>query len=600
MNTDKSLAVVDLGGQYCHLISRRLRDLDVWSDILDADVSPDVLKNYAGVILSGGPRSVNDKHAPTVDRKILDLGKPILGICYGHQLLAKMLGGDVRTGEMEYGPASLSVLRKDELFEGANSAISVWMSHTDNVTTLPKGAKTIARTPRCKNAAFGDFDRKIFGVQFHPEVAHSEFGANLLANFARRICRIRSKEEIGNQVEHLIEMVKEKAGKNSVFFFVSGGVDSTVAFALCARALPKERLMGVYVDTGLMRKGETNEFHLMLAARGLSDRLLVRDESRRFLSALAGKHDPEEKRRIIGQCFVDVQREAMREYGIDEDHWLLGQGTIYPDTIESGGKTGKAALIKTHHNRCEEIRHLIEKGRVIEPLADFYKDEVRHLGEALGLDRHLTQRWPFPGPGLAIRCLCIKGEGSDAQHFKLPKQYSAYEAISVPISSVGVQGDTRTYRQVVAIRGPLDFETQQALSTTICNSDKLHNRVIHLISARFPDFAGARAKGNVFIDDARLSTLREADSIAREVMEAHGLMDSVWQFPVVLIPLTLGNGESIVLRPVNSQDGMTANFARIQKDVLKEIGDRILDRLSSVDAVFLDITDKPPATIEWE
>lgn len=600
MNTGNSLAVIDLGGQYCHLISRRLRDLNVWSDIFDSDAAPAALQGYAGVILSGGPRSVYDEDAPTVDPKILELGVPVLGICYGHQLLAKMLGGEVRPGAMEYGPAFLSVLKKEDLFEGARPAIKVWMSHTDNVTSLPKGVKALARTERCENAAYGDVDRKFYGVQFHPEVVHSEFGADLLTNFARRICRVRSKEEIRNQVEHLIEVIKERVGKDSVFFLVSGGVDSTVAFALCARALPKERLLGVYVDTGLMRKGETEEFQLMLSTLGLSERLRVRNESRRFLTALAGVDEPEDKRRIIGRLFVDVQREAMQEYEVDEDHWLLGQGTIYPDTIESGGKTGKAALIKTHHNRCKEIRRLMEKGRVIEPLTEFYKDEVRHLGEALGIDRRLTQRWPFPGPGLAVRCLCNKGEESTAQHLKLPRRYSDYEAVTLPIRSVGVQGDARTYCQVVAIRGCLDYGELQDISTMLCNNDKLHNRVIYLVSARFPDLVKAMTKKDVFVDHSRLSMLREADFIARELMEEQGLMESVWQFPVVLIPLSLANGESIVLRPVNSKDGMTANFARLHESVLKEIGKRILARIPAVDAVFLDITDKPPATIEWE
>ncbi len=600
MNTEKSLAVIDLGGQYCHMISRRLRDLNVWSDIVDSDVSIEKLGHYAGVILSGGPRSVNEDGAPTVDSRILELGIPILGICYGHQLLAKMLGGDVSAGATEYGPASLSIIDNKELFEGANSDIQVWMSHTDSVNRLPVGAKELARTPSCKNAAYSDPERKVYGVQFHPEVVHSEFGADLLENFARRICRIRSKEEIGAQVEHLVESIRNTVGEASVFFFVSGGVDSTVAFALCARALPKERLLGVYVDTGLMRKRETEEFKSMLQEKGLSERLLVRDESHRFLSALKGTYDPEEKRRIIGRLFVDVQREAMREYGINEGDWLLGQGTIYPDTIESGGTAGKAAVIKTHHNRCDEIRTLIEEGRVIEPLAEFYKDEVRHLGETLGVDRQLTQRWPFPGPGLAIRCLCNNGSGSIAKRFILPEQFSDYEAVDVPIRSVGVQGDSRTYAHPIAIRGPLDFEKLQKISSAVCNMDKLHNRVIYLVSGRMGDLSSGRIKSDVFLDESRITTLRDADCIAREVMERHQLMESVWQFPVVLIPLSFSDGESIVLRPVNSQDGMTANFARLNATVLSEIAETILEQLNSVDAVFLDISDKPPATIEWE
>lgn len=601
MTNNGSLAVIDLGGQYCHLISRRLRDLNVWSDIYESDVTPHTLRKYAGVILSGGPRSVTEPGAPSVDPRILKLGIPVLGICYGHQLVAKLLGGDVHPGQTEYGPASLSVLKMDDLFKGADPFIKVWMSHTDTVTSLPKGAQTLAKTARCKNAAYGDSKNRIFGVQFHPEVVHSEFGTSLLENFARRICRVRTKEEIRNQRDHLIEKIKKRVGTRSVFFFVSGGVDSTVAFTLCARAIEdKKRLLGVYVDTGLMRKGETEEFMSTLSSLGLSDRLRIRDERRRFIDALSGVYDPEKKRKIIGGLFVEVQREAMQDYGIDENHWLLGQGTIYPDTIESGGKSGKAALIKTHHNRCEEVRRLIEKGRVIEPLAEFYKDEVRHLGDALELDRHLTQRWPFPGPGLAIRCLCNKEQSVAARPLKLTKRFSGYKAVTLAIQTVGVQGDARTYRQVVAVSGPVNYSKLQDISTTLCNSDKVHNRVIYQVAARSGELEKMKTKSKVFIDDSRLAILRESDFIAREVMEERKLTESVWQFPVVLIPVSEDAGESIVLRPVNSQDGMTANFARLHELVLKEIGDRILARVPAIDAVFLDITDKPPATIEWE
>lgn len=600
-NVQNSLAVIDLGGQYCHLISRRLRDINVWSKVVDSNEPLENLGRYAGLILSGGPRSVTEKNAPTVDPKVFGLGIPVLGICYGHQLIAHLLGGDVKKGKTEYGPATLSILDKEKLFDGADSSIKVWMSHADNVRKLPTGLKPLAKTSRCENAAYGNAERKIFGVQFHPEVVHSDFGKELLANFALKICRIKSEDEIKSKKNHLIEMIKERVGDNSVFFFVSGGVDSTVAFTLCAQALPKDRLLGVYVDTGLMRKGETEEFQALLSSLGLNDRLRIRDAKERFLTALADEHKPEVKRQIIGRKFVEEQEAAMKEYGIDESHWLLGQGTIYPDTIESGGKTGKAAVIKTHHNRCEEIQRLLEKGRVIEPLAEFYKDEVRHLGEALGLDRLLTQRWPFPGPGLAIRCLCNpEQESATATPLPLSKQFSEYKAISTAISAVGVQGDARTYRRTAAVKGPFDYDKLQDIGSRICHG-KRHNRAIYLILSRSPNFENAKTKPNVFIEASRLDLLREADFIARQVMEERGLLETVWQFPVVDIPLSIDHdGESVVLRPVDSTDGMTANFARLAEPVLREIAERILAKLAGVDAVFLDITDKPPATIEWE
>ena len=441
-----------------------------------------------------------------------------------------------------------------------------------------------------------------------------------------------------DSIDSIVRDIRTKVGENSVFFLLSGGVDSTVAFVLCAKALPRDRILGVHVDTGLMRKGETEEFIANLKDLGLADRVHIRRESSRFLDALRAVTDPEKKRQIIGRLFVEVQADAMREYGIDDHgmgpdsspnlrhgHWLLGQGTIYPDTIESGGASGRAAVIKTHHNRCAEIVQLLQNGRVVEPLADFYKDEVRRIGASLGLASKLTNRWPFPGPGLAIRCLCstakIGSEPLDPELANLVDEYG-YDGILLPIQSVGVQGDARTYRQTVALRGALDYQALQTLSTKLCNVHTATNRVIVLVSGRASGVPGpgSRVLGRVTRDSGlgtrtplrdalvkeanitarRLATLQEADFIARSIMEEYGQIDSVWQFPVVLVPVSFGKGETIVLRPVNSEDGMTANFARLPIEVLQHIADEITARLSDVDAVFLDVTNKPPATIEWE
>ena len=381
-----------------------------------------------------------------------------------------------------------------------------------------------------------------------------------------------------------------------MFFFVSGGVDSTVAFALCARVLPHDRVLGVYVDTGLMREGETAELLANLGELGVAGRIRVRDERGRFLEALRAKTKPEEKREIIGRKFVEVQAAAMQEYGIDSEKWMLGQGTIYPDTIESGGASSSAAVIKTHHNRCEEIRLLMEVGKVIEPLAEFYKDEVREIGAELGLSKALTNRWPFPGPGLAIRCLGTEGEEKPAVSVTLDDP--TYEGVRLPLSTVGVQGDKRTYRQVVAVEGPLDYERLQKLSSDLCNLSREQNRVIVVIRSRGKlQDARVRVRG---MNDDRIEMLRQADSIARRVMERHGLMDSVWQFPVVLIPVSFGEGESIVLRPVNSVDGMTASFGCLDQAVVEEIAQETMASIPGIDAVLLDATNKPPATIEWE
>jgi GMP synthase (glutamine-hydrolysing) len=593
---DQAIAVVNLGGQYCHMIGRRLRDLGVRADIFENDASAAHLGKYAGIILSGGPQSVYEKEAPTVSSDILKLNKPILGICYGHQLLAQMLDCDVEPGTAEYGKANLRLEGSATLFEGTPPDQVVWMSHGDSVRTLRPGLKTLARTDSCDIAAFSDAKRKLFGLQFHPEVAHTVWGKRLLENFSRNICDVTQSEKLEERVTRLLAEIRAQVGKRSVFFFVSGGVDSTVAFSLCARALPRDRVLGVYVDTGLMRKNETKELRALLEEANLSDRLIIRDESERFLEALQYATGPEEKRKIIGKLFVDVQTAAMHEYGFDNGDWLLGQGTIYPDTVESGGASGSTALIKTHHNRCEEIQELIAKGKVIEPLAEFYKDEVRQIGKELGLDKRLTGRWPFPGPGLAIRCLCTEQEGV-VNAVSLPDEYQDYEAIHFPIRSVGVQGDARTYREVVALSGPINYEKLATLSTFLCNTSRVYNRAIVQIAGPKMLHNGTVLK--VTLERKRIDLLRNADNIASSIMESHGLIDTVWQFPTVLIPVSFGSGESIVLRPINSEDGMTATFGRLPVDVLYQIGNEICG-LSGVDAVFLDITDKPPATIEWE
>lgn len=595
-----SIAIIDLGGQYCHMISRRLRELGVWADILKPSVSNEAIANYAGVILSGGPRSVYEENAPKIDPDILRLGKPVLGICYGFQLMAKELGARVEAHNGEFGASTLNLRKPDSLFKGTPPSQPIWMSHSDSVKSLPEDFVQLAKTDRCEIAAFANFKRKLFGVQFHPEVDHTLHGKKMLRNFAFNICGIKKARTRENLVDRLTQEIQSGVGDKSVFFFVSGGVDSTVAFALCARALPRDRLLGVYVDTGLMRKGETDDFKLLIKQLGVSNTLKVRDESKRFLSALSGVTDPEKKRHIIGRCFVAVQKEAMREYGIDEENWLLGQGTIYPDTIESGGKDGGASVIKTHHNRCAEIRHMMEKNLIIEPLAEFYKDEVREIGEQLGLGKNITARWPFPGPGLAIRCKCTpKNIKSDVDEIALPASYRKYSAVGIPISTVGVQGDSRTVREVIAINGPLNYEALNRVGTYLCNIGQSHNRVIYLLFCVDTNLCDARILSNKTITKQRLKLLREADYIVRETLQTWNLTDSVWQFPVVLAPISWRGGESIILRPVKSKDGMTANFGRLPKKCVNEIANKIR-HLKGVDAVFLDVTDKPPSTIEWE
>lgn len=592
------IAIVDLGGQYCHLISRRLREIGVWSEILLSAARAEDLSRYAGVILSGGPRSAYEDDSFNI-KGLINIGVPVLGICYGHQLLAQELGATVVPGSEEYGTSTLSLRIADTLFADTAQQQTVWMSHSDTVIDLPRNVTTLASTERCDIAAFADCKRRLFGVQFHPEVTHTQHGTKILENFVFGACGLSAAEAAEDQIHRLVEEIRTRVGQKSVFFLVSGGVDSTVAFALCAKALSPEQLIGVYIDTGLMRKGETDELRSNLAVFGLADRLKIKDESERFFTNLQGVVDPERKRQIIGRLFIEIQSEAIRKYGVDGEHWLLGQGTIYPDTIESGGSTGSAALIKTHHNRCAEVRELLAAGKVIEPLDKFYKDEVRRIGAALGLDSRLTQRWPFPGPGLAIRCLCTNQDVvSPARVHHLSPSNAKYQAVSLPLRSVGVQGDGRTYREVVALEGPLDYDRLQGLASELCNVGKTYNRVIYHLAGE-GDLAGVSVSPGKYLTRQRVDLLREADWIARRRMERAGSVDAVWQFPVVLIPLSTGEGESVVLRPVNSVDGMTANFARLDPATLRSIA-REIARVPGIDAVFLDVTDKPPATIEWE
>jgi GMP synthase (glutamine-hydrolysing) len=603
VNNNGRIAIIDLGGQYCHLIARRLRDLAVDSEIFSPVISAEVLSRYAGIILSGGPQSVYDPGAATIDEHILQLDLPILGICYGHQLLAKLLGGEVTRHEGEYGSAQLTTRASDTLLHGTPPTQQVWMSHSDSVRALPPGLITLATTDRCSCAAFAHSSKPLFGLQFHPEVVHTEYGAKILENFIRWVCHIHERGPSTSRVPPLCERIQGAAAGKSVFFLVSGGVDSTVAFVLCGIALPKERVLGLYVDTGLMRQGETDELRVNLAKIGLTDRIRIWDASNTFLKALEGKIDPEEKRQIIGRLFVEIQAQAMHQFGIDPDNWLLGQGTIYPDTIESGGDTGRAALIKTHHNRCEEIRELIRQGKVIEPLADFYKDEVRALGLELGLSEHLTSRWPFPGPGLAIRCLCTQTESVAqplSQEIAASLAHDSFQGILLPLRTVGVQGDARTYRMVVALKQKhdhIDYEILRRLSSALCNQNAAANRVMLLIGGSH-QLARSRIVPAT-ITRERVELLRRADFAARSEIERANLAGTVWQFPVVLAPVAFQNGESIILRPVNSVDGMTASFASLPPRLLHTISDSILN-LPGIDAVFLDITNKPPATIEWE
>jgi len=586
--SEPQITVLDAGGQYCHLIARKVRELGVYAEVVSSETPAAHLAGRRGLIISGGPASVYQAGSPAVDPAIYRLEAAVLGICYGHQLMAHQLGGAVRRGEEgEYGLAVLQRTAEDPLFEGVGAQEQVWMSHRDTVARPPEGFRVLASTTTCDVAAMGDARRRLYGLQFHPEVAHTRPGMTILANFLFRVCGCRRDWNPRLRVPLLEEQIREAARDRKVFFFVSGGVDSTVAFTLTLRALGPERVRGIYVDTGLMREGET-EFVRSIFSQ-TPEVLRIEQAGRRFLAALEGVVDPEQKRRIIGEEFVSVQERILESQHFLEGDWILGQGTIYPDTIESGG-TAKAAVIKTHHNRVPGILRLLEAGRVVEPLTCFYKDEVREVGRELGLPEELLERHPFPGPGLAIRCLCAEREA--------PVRRQGQNWL-LPLRSVGVQGDARSYAPVVALeRGALEAEDLHGEATRLINRDHSVNRVVALVGSHAA-LAELRARP-AFLSEERLGRLRRADALVRRLSVAAGYDRRVWQFPVILAPLgTAGRPDSVVLRPVESVDGMTAGSAAMPPDLLARMSSELLEQ-EGIAAVFYDLTHKPPATIEWE
>jgi len=540
-------------------------------------------------VISGGPSSVYEAGSPTVDPALFSSGLAVLGICYGMHLMAQLSGGRVERGEQgEFGPALLEVDEPDVLFRDLESSQPIWMSHRDAVAVLPPGFRLLGHTETCPIAAMADERRRLYGVQFHPEVVHTRRGAEMLANFLFRICGCERDWDPRRRLGELEQQIRLAVGERNVLFFLSGGVDSTVAYTLTIRALGPERVHGVYVDTGLMREGET-EFVAAVFGSIASGSFFIEPAAEEFLRALAGVRDPEHKRVIIGEKFVDIQERILERGHYLDGNWILGQGTIYPDTIESGG-TAHADVIKTHHNRVAGIQRLIAARRIVEPLASFYKDEVRELGRELGLPETILSRHPFPGPALAIRCLCAEA----AEPVRRVE-----DGWILPIRSVGVQGDSRSYRPVLALEQfPIEGEQLHDEATLLINRNAGINRVVSLVASHVPlPNVGSRPSE---ISPERLERLRRADAIVRRLAHESGFDRRIWQFPVVLIPVgDAARPDSVVLRPVDSVDGMTANAVLMERRLLDRMSAELLS-LGGLCAVFYDLTHKPPATIEWE
>jgi len=516
MSTPRPVLVVDFGAQYAQLIARRVREARVYSEIVPhtMPVREMLAKDPAALILSGGPASVYEPGAPQVDADLLEAGVPVFGICYGFQAMARVLGGEVaNTGAREYGSTPLHVTTPGVLFAHLPEEQTVWMSHGDGVTQAPPGFSVTASSGRAPVAAFEDLSRRQAGVQFHPEVVHTPYGQRILEHFLYDVAGIEPTWTPAGIIEDQVARIRATVGDKQVICGLSGGVDSAVAAALVHRAVG-DQLTCVFVDHGLLRAGEAEQVEKdYVAATGI--RLRVVDAADRFLAALDGVSDPEQKRKIIGREFIRVFEAAAREIDAEKHVEFLVQGTLYPDVVESGGGTG-TANIKSHHNvggLPDDLRFTL-----IEPLRSLFKDEVRALGTALGLPEEMVWRHPFPGPGLAIRIV------------------------------------------------------------------------------------GA-------VDRTRLEILRAADKIARDELTHSGLDRQVWQFPVVLLAdvRSVGvqgdgrtYGHPIVLRPVSSEDAMTADWSRLPHDLIARISTRITNEVPQVNRVVVDVTSKPPGTIEWE
>ena len=622
----EKIVVLDFGSQYAHLIAKRFRALGYYSEIELPSCDVEKLRDAKGIVFSGGPASVYDEKTPDFNSRILDLDVPILGLCYGHYIVHLGYNGKVGKAEVgEFGFAQLNI-RKDlnsPLFKGIDPQQQVWMSHQDGVLSMGDGFEVIGSTKDCPFAATQNLAKKRFSLQCHCEVKDTPCGNQIFENFAQ-YCQMPKNWDEDAVLNHIIEDTKKQAGDKNVLLFLSGGVDSTVAFALLNKALGQDRVLGLHIDNGFMRKNESSNVDKAYRGHNFNN-FVVKDASESFLFAIAGLTDPQKKRMAVGENFITVRDNFVKEQNLDENRYMLAQGTLYPDIIESGG-TKNSHTIKTHHNRVEGIQKLIEKGLIIEPLKDLYKDEVRRMGKKLGLEDDLVMRHPFPGPGLSINVLCSDGVLSADDKEELKKAKEEFEGIEItefcenckaslvktvlPVKSVGVQGDFRTYRFPACLAFKKDEkgffhvpkvrEKVEKTSSTITNSARFLNRTVIKLYQKpgVKDEDLVLQKG--YCTRERLDQLREVDNIVLTELHKNGWYDKIFQHLTIDLPYATSDKKaSFVLRPVVSEDVMTARFAWLPMELMENIVKQIAE-LDFVDSLYLDCTNKPPATFGWE
>lgn len=616
----EKLAILDCGGQYTKVIDRRVRELGVKSDIFPINVKSEDLKEYQSVILSGGPNNVADGQRLKFDEKIFELGIPVLGICYGMQLMSDHFGGIIDSNvKKEYGQCEIAINNNVPLFDGLSSTEQVLMSHGDTVKVCPKGFEVIAKSGEAI-AGIGNIERKMYGVQFHPEVDLTENGMKMLENFIRKVANYKEFYALEDRIQTSIKMIQEKVKDNKIIVLVSGGVDSAVTAALLVKALNPDNIYAIHIDSGFMRKNESDVICENLKKLGLKN--LIRENAKDYffntvvevngkkLGPLVDTVDPETKRQIIGEIFIKIANNVIERLGLDAKNTFIAQGTLRPDLIESGNPdiSGFAHKIKTHHNDVEIVREARKKGLIVETNSDWHKDEVRKVARKLGLEEAIASRQPFPGPGLAIRLLCHdKKDEVIITNEEVEKLNEILNSISekgyiLPIKSVGVQGDARSYRNLCLMEGnclDFDWKTVTSKAKEVTDSINTINRVGYILNTK--NLTETPKCFDMRICDETVDLLRELDKIVTSNLENA----KVNQTFAVLLPIGINKKYSVAIRTFVTNDFMTGRPGEIGKEVSKEMLEKATNEIMSsygdkIEFVIYDVTSKPPATCEWQ